>query len=123
MLRAMGMKKGKVAVTFMLEILLLTGLCLLLALGSAAAASQPVADLVLETQVQNQETQAGNVFTMGGNLGNTGLKPIEAVDIQFSAGAIARIVLIALGLAGISNLLSLLYIMRFEPMKILSERN
>lgn len=122
-LRAMGMKKGKVAVTFMLEMLFLTGLCLVLALGSSAAASQPVADLVLEIQVRNLGAQADNAFTMGGNLGNTGLKPIEAVDIQFSTGAIARIVLIALGLAGISNLLSLLYIMRFEPMKILSERN
>ena len=124
-LRAMGMKKGKVAVGLLAEMLLITAICLGLGLGIGAVTAQPIADSLLEEQVAIAEegANAGGVLIgtpIGGNAPVN--EALSEIDVNLSAEAVTQIALIALFLTIISSIGGILYITRFEPMKILSER-
>ncbi|ABR50811.1 protein of unknown function DUF214 [Alkaliphilus metalliredigens QYMF] len=130
-LRAMGMKKAKVAFGLLTEMLVITVICLVLGLGVGLAASQPVADSMLAGQIELAEE---NSNTNGGvpSSGRTGLgaptfssdvKPLSELQVNLSADAITQIILISLILAGISSVAGIMYITKYEPIKILSERN
>ncbi|WP_026478715.1 ABC transporter permease [Alkaliphilus transvaalensis] len=130
-LRAMGMKNGKVAFGLLTEMLVITVLCLILGLGVGLAASQPVADNLLSNQI---ELAAENNNSNGGlaNTGRTGVgaptfssdaKPLSELQVSLSGDAIIQIIFISLVLAGISSVAGIMYITKYEPIKILSERN
>jgi putative ABC transport system permease protein len=127
-LRAMGMKKGKVGIGFITEMIVLTVLCLCLGLGAATAVSQPIADGLLENQVkiaaesQNQGI-AQDTFSTDPSAASETLKPLSELTIHLGADAVLQIILIAILLAIVSSIMGVVYITRYEPMKILSERN
>lgn len=122
-LRAMGMKKGKVALGLLCEMLVITSLCLVLGLGVGSVASQPVADSLLADQIEQAEnTVNDNGVIMVAPMGQE-QETLAELDIRLNAAAVIQIVLISLGLAGVSSLAGILYITKYEPMKILSERN
>ncbi len=127
-LRAMGMKKRKVAFGLLTESIVITMACLVLGLGIGSAVSQPMADSMLQNQIeiaeQNQNANGGS------NGGATTLddiinpaKPLSEVSIQIDSTAVLKISVIALILAGVSSLVGIMYITKYEPIKILSERN
>jgi putative ABC transport system permease protein len=127
-LRAMGMKKGKVGIGFITEMIVLTLICLGIGLGAATAVSQPIADGLLENQVkiaaeaQNQGI-APDTFTTDPGAAKEALKPLSELTIHLGGDAILQIILIAILLAIVSSIMGVVYITRYEPMKILSERN
>ncbi len=126
-LRAMGMKKGKVALGLLSEMLIITAVCLALGLGIGAVAAQPVADILLEEQVAIAE-ESTNVDANGGiyltptSGGNSKNQTLSELDVTLSGEAVMQITMIALFLTVISSIGGIWYITRFEPMKILSER-
>ncbi len=125
-LRAMGMKKVKVALGLLTESLVITALCLCLGLGIGSIVSQPIADSMLQSQIELAEEGRGNYSDDGATSikdMNSNAKPLSEIDIQLNADAILRITIISLALAGISSLVGIMYITKFEPIKILSERN
>lgn len=130
-LRAMGMKKSKVAFGLLTEMLVITVLCLMLGLGVGLAVSQPVADNLLSNQI---ELAAESNNSNGGlsTTGRTGVgaptfssdaKPLSELQVSLSGDAITQIIFISLVLAGISSIAGIMYITKYEPIKILSERN
>lgn len=110
-LRAMGMKKGKVVRGILYESLITIAICLVIGLSIGVFSAQPVADTIADSQ---QQTQSG-----------FGPAQVEAEEIQvsLSADAALKVSGIAVLLAVISSSAGVLYILRYEPMKILSERN
>jgi putative ABC transport system permease protein len=125
-LRAMGMKKRKVAFGLLTESIVVTMLCLVLGLGIGSAVSQPMANSMLQNQIEIAE-QNENTNTNGGastldDIINPA-KPLSEVSIQIDSAAVLKISIIALALAGISSLVGIMYITKYEPIKILSERN
>lgn len=127
-LRAMGMKKGKVAMGLLAETLVLTALCLCLGLGAGSVVSQPVANSMLKNQVEiaeqsekNQNSGLGMVVAI--DSGSRDTKPLSEIEVYLNGQAIVEIILISLLLAGIASFVGILYITKYEPMKILSERN
>lgn len=123
-LRAMGMKKGKVAVGLLCEMLVITCICLVLGLGIGSIASQPVADSLLANQIEQAENGSNGVLTpipIGGSASDT--SPLSELKVGLNADAVIQIVLISLALAGVSSMIGIMYITKYEPMKILSERN
>jgi putative ABC transport system permease protein len=132
-LRAMGMKKGKVAFGLLSEMLVITGLCLVLGLGVGISVSQPVSDTLLKNQIQiieenNKKASVNNgglslsgVSVIGGNV--VQVEPLSELKVSLNIDAVGQIIFISILLAGISSLIGILYITKFEPMKILSERN
>lgn len=109
-LRAMGMKKNKVAMGLMSEILMITGICLVLGLSIAAISGKPIGDALLSQQAEISE-QIGVQDKLTDK--SIGLEP----------NAIADIVILSLLLGMLSSIAGITYITRYEPRKILSERN
>ena len=145
-LRAMGMKKNKVAAGLLSEMIIITVLCLVLGLGTGIAAAQPVSDMLLENQLAQIEEQGG-----GGNMGftisgggstsmrtssiggmriggggfNFSASPAEALkemDVSLNILTIIEIVLVSLGLAIAASIVGITHVTRYEPIKILSDR-
>lgn len=133
-LTAIGMKKKNVAAQFLTEAFLVAIIGVMVGTGLGAALSQPVADVLLADQIssiQQQQTeqmsQFGRDVGMGGGPG--GGERIANVENYIDSLSPTMDLSVVLSLAGICVLLSLLassaaliFVMRYEPMRILSER-
>lgn len=123
-LRAMGMKKGKVALGLIFETLSTLAISLVVGLSIASLSAQSISNVLLKSQIeaQNQSASEGMMFRMGGGAAPN-VDPITNLNVHLNSEAIVGITLIALLLGAISIGIGIIYIMRFEPRKILSERN
>ena len=110
-LRAMGMKKLKVVRGILYESLITIALCLVVSLCIGAVTAQPISDMISENQQANSQ-----------NFGSVQVEQ-EKVEVSLSMDAVIKVSGVAVLLAVISSGAGVLYILRYEPMKILSERN
>jgi putative ABC transport system permease protein len=125
-LRAMGMKKSKVASGLILESLAITIVCLIIGLGVGAAVAQPVSDALLKDQVaaaESSNSAAGTDMFYAGTQGDFNAEPLSALDVNLSLKVVLLIILISVLLVLISSLTGISYITKYEPIKILMERN
>ena len=148
-LRAMGMKKGKVALGLLSETLIITMACLILGLGVGIATAQPVSDMLLQGQVDAIASQnnnggfmpgggqgpqmimgsgnsirgAGPVTTFGGQRYDpSSALQLKEMDVAFGWDTTWQIIAISLLLAGFASIVGIRQVTRYEPMKILSDR-
>lgn len=121
-LRAMGMKKGKVALGLIYETLFMVGISLSIGLGIGSLCAQPITNILLKGQIEAQKEAASNtvMFSMGAT---SSAPPIEKLNVHLSIEAMVAIALVALLIAVVSVSIGILYINRYEPRKILTERN
>jgi len=124
-LRAMGMKKRKVALGLVFESLVITAICLVIGLGAGAAIAQPVSNMLLNEQVTAAESNAGSGAGMyyAGTQGDLNAKPLTELDVFINLKVVTMIILISLLLVLISSITGISYITKYEPIKILTERN
>ncbi|MCL1847324.1 MAG: ABC transporter permease [Coriobacteriia bacterium] len=142
-LRAMGMKKAKVALGLWTELLVMTAICLVLGLGVGALAAQPITDVLITQQAEAAAPDTagpGGPMTTGsggpigvsvigapvmisGSGAGGNLQPLSEMDIAIGFDTILEIIAIALLLATLSGLVSTSRITRYEPIRILMERN
>lgn len=121
-LRAMGMKRGKVIVGMVCESLMIAFLCLTIGLALSTTLSQPIADTLLQDQIRIAEEQQQNTGTIELLPGAEEESTISKISVRLTPQAIGQIGGLALVLVLISSMAGIFYITRFEPMKILSER-
>jgi len=140
-LRAMGMKKGKVAFGMLFEMVIITLVCLVVGLGIGVMAAQPVSDMLLESQLQNIEPAqdnspmgqfGGRMGGMGGMMGRMGgmfggvsgtqAEALQEMDVSMSTTSIIQIILVSLMLAVVSSIVGIAHVTKYEPIKILSNR-
>ena len=140
-LRAMGMKKSKVAFGLLSEVIMITVVCLILGLGTGVMAAQPVSDMLLENQLSQLEADTNNNvmgYGPGGNatrgaamggmrmIGGPGMgSPAEALkemDVSLDIVTIGEIILVSLLLALIASVAGIAHVTKYEPIKILSDR-
>jgi len=124
-LRAMGMKKHEVAFGLISESLAVTVICLVIGLGIGATVAQPVSDMLLKGQVDAAESNSnsGTGMFYAGVQTDTNAKPLTDLDVSLNLKVIIMIVLISLLLVSISSVTGISYITKYEPIKILMERN
>ncbi|MEE1025532.1 MAG: ABC transporter permease, partial [Acutalibacteraceae bacterium] len=145
-LTAMGMKKGKVALQFITEIFVITVIAVVIGAGVGAVSSVPVTNALLENQVASQNEQADRIeqgFGRGeetvqtpDSAENESVSPLDSLMGKNNANAYVTeissamnftVVLQMLGigvlLTIISGAVSMLFIMRYEPLKILANRD
>ncbi|MEW9096018.1 MAG: ABC transporter permease [Clostridiaceae bacterium] len=130
-LRAMGMKKGKVALGLWAEMLIITCLCLVVGIGSGTVVAQPVANVLLNDQIVAAEEAEANankggprmVIVGGKSAGTTNVKPLDNIEVSLGIDTIGQIIAISLLLASVSGIVSIGKITKYEPIKILMERN
>ena len=127
-LRAMGMKKSKVALGLWFEMIAITCVCLCVGLAIGTLIAQPVSDKLLAGQVEAAQAMGG---LPGGAIASadassllaSSLTALEELDISLSMNTIFEIIGIALSLASIAGLSAISKITKYEPIKILMERN
>lgn len=131
-LRAMGMKKHKIALGLWSEMLIITGFCLIIGLGAGTLVAQPVTNILLERQIEAAAVSApSQPFPSGGMMAgvtaipstNPHIEPLKNVDIALGLDTMLQITGIALLLASLTGLASTSRITKYEPIKILMERN
>lgn len=129
-LTAMGMKKGKVALQFLTEIFAVTLASVIIGIGIGAVSSVPVTNALLENQIESQTTaQVQLEQNMGrGGMVNKGYAP-ENVDYVSQIGSamnftvVLQMFAIAILLTLAAGAFSMLFVMRYEPLKILANRD
>ena len=151
-LTAMGMKKGKVALQFVCEILVITMISVIIGAGIGAVSSVPVTNALLESQTQSQTESAQQFeanFGRPGNMGGGNLQSppdmpqnsgggfggkmeqmfgaatdyITEVDSAMNLTVVLQMLLIGLGLTLVASGVSVLFVMRYDPLKILANRD
>jgi len=130
-LRAMGMEKKKVVFGLLSETMVITTLCLVLGLGIGAVAAQPVSNVLLKSQVEaaeksSQPSNSGGKFLISGGknlLGQPDVKALSEMNVGIDGNTIWQIIVISLFLAGTASMVGIRQITKYEPIKILSERN
>lgn len=121
-LRAMGMKRRKVILGMLYETLTIAMICFVLAVGSSITLSQPIANTLLKDQIRlAQEEKNKEMKIITSNQEET--KVISEISVNLTPQAIFQIGILTMVLVIVSSMTGILYITRFEPMKILSERN
>lgn len=132
-LTAIGMKKAKVALQFLTEIFIVTFIAIIIGTAVGASVSVPVTNALLENQItssqQSQDTlnekfgmEPGSAKADRFNFGAKTTNYVDSVSSATNIYVIIQLVLIGLFLTVISSLAALISIMRYEPLKILSNR-
>ena len=124
-LRAMGLKKRKVAVGLVFESLTITAVCLVIGLGIGAAVAQPVSDMLLHGQTATAESNAdsGTGMYYAGTQTDSNVKPLTDLDVNLNLRVVMMIILISLLLVLVSSVTGISSITKYEPIKILTDRS
>lgn len=124
-LRAMGMKKSGIVIQMLLESVMIMAVCLVIGLLIGGLLAQPVTDMMLHSQLADQGlnglTQNMGYATMGGLA--TENAPITHINAALSVVSVLQLSGIGLLLVLLSSAVASYYAMKFEPMRILRERN
>lgn len=142
-LTAMGMKKGKVAMQFLTEIFAVT-ICAVIVGGAVGAVSSvPVTNKLLENQVASQtasQQQIEQNFGRGGSASdmtdrglmkdqgsyfgaNSEVSYVTQISSAMNLTVVWQMLLIAVLLTLSGAAVSMLFVMRYDPLKILANRD
>ena len=127
-LRAIGMKKGKVAIGLISESLIITIICLVIGIGAGSVLSQPVSNSLLQKQIEAQKStnnttgQGGMSFSVANPTGSSSEDTISEIDVTLNGKAILEVTGVALLIVLVSSVVGVSYITKYEPRKILTER-
>ena len=141
-LTAIGMKKSKVCMQFVTELFIVTIFAMVIGLAAGSAASVPVSNQLLQSQIESQQEQLsnqemnfgrGNMENGGGNRQNQNItkggfmaQTVDYMsDISASVNMTVIIELFGVGilLTMLSSMTAVIFVMRYEPLKILSNRS
>jgi len=139
-LRAIGMKKGKVALQFITELFVVTFIALSIGAAAGAATSVPVANYMLKSEIsslQSQQSQVQQNFGkqggqstgtsrsggIGGFFGTSAnVSYVNQINAVINGRVLLQIAGIGILLTILSSGISMIFISRYEPLKILSSR-
>lgn len=123
-LRAMGLKKHKVISMLLVEMLLITSIGLVIGFGIGTEVSQPVANTLLSQQVEiAKESQTTNNDFGYPDPTTANVKALTEINVAPSSETLLKICFIAFIIAMLSTTMGAYYVTKYEPLKLLSERN
>jgi len=142
-LTAIGMKKKKVAVQFVTELFAVTFIAIVIGTSVGAVVSVPVTNKLLEGQISSTEQQDeekmsnfssnsdmpsgtmqrnSEMNVISGGLGQQVDNYISEISSATNITVILQLIGIGVVLTLISSLAAVVFVMRYEPLKILSNR-
>lgn len=131
-LMAMGMNRIKVACQFLTEIFVVTLIAAGMGLGVGAVSSVPVTNALLANQIASetanqQQIEAnfgrGNKMENPLNNNNSPVAVVSSVSEATNAVVMVEMMAVTVFLTLVSGAVSISFIMRYEPLKILSNRD
>lgn len=133
-LRAIGMNKRKVALSFISEVVIIATFSLLIGTVFGSFLSQPVSNKMLNSEIQNIQSENQNMqqnFGKGG-FENTRMKQrrgpmqdadyIDSLTVSIHALDFIKIILASLAVTTLSSMILVVCINTYEPNKILQNR-
>lgn len=129
-LRAMGMEKFKVALGFITESIALIIVCMVIGFSIGIVIAEPISNTILNDQIKIAKESSPKIIDNYGdgvisNITNETMdySNLTRINVRISPKIILLSITTALLLVLISNSAGIIYILKYEPMKILSERN
>lgn len=134
-LTAMGMKKSKVALQFITELTVVTFIGIILGSALGAALSTPVANTLLASQVAYEESNSQALSSnFGREVSDPSAKPhggdvegeveyVSSVSFSFDTTVVYQMIVIGALLALVSSAAAITFILRYNPLEILAERD
>ncbi|MDD3341400.1 MAG: ABC transporter permease [Bacilli bacterium] len=135
-LRAIGMKKSKVAFAFVMEIFMVALVSLVVGAAIGTGLSQPVTNAMLKNEIENSQTQNNQITENFGN-GNfqrpsmnrgrnatqkTNVEYVDTLAVHMDIATVTQLFLVSLLLTLTTSAISIIFISRYEPNKILQDR-
>ena len=140
-LTAIGIKKGQVALQFVTELMCVTLLAIIIGAGVGAIISVPVSNNLLASQISAQENAAesqaqnfnrpNDMRTQGGAVlgqvrapgSNPAVDYLDRIDAATDIIILLQLIGIGVALTVISSLSAIVFVLRYEPLKILANRS
>lgn len=125
-LRAMGMKKAKVGMSFIVESVIILLISLTIGLGIGSISTKPIATTLLNQQIQSMQEDSDDSAGVAGIFTpdtSKDVRTVDSIDTSIDGIILAKIAGIGLIIILITNLLNIIYIMRFQPMEIMRKKN
>ena len=122
-LRAMGMKKFKVAIGLVSEMLIITIIALFIGLCVSSIIAQPVSDKLLEKQLKYAEENNKSTSITVPSIRDNNQEPLSELKVGLNSNAVIEIIGTSLILSMLASLSGVIRITKYEPIKILTERN
>ena len=149
-LTAVGIKKGKVAMQFVTELLCVTLVAIIIGAGVGAAASVPVSNNLLSSQIEQLQTEQNNQSANFGMPGGGGMQNfqgrqnrqgsnsmfsmfdpnnqsnvnyLDKINATVDFSILGQLIGIGIILTLISSFAAVIFVMRYEPLKILANRS
>lgn len=136
-LTAIGIKKPKVAMQFVTELLAIALIAIVLGAAVGGGLSVPVSNKLLANQVAAQETTASNQEANFGRPGGDNNMPtvinrtgmfanqieyLDEINATINLVVIGQLIGIGVILTTVSSLGAIIFVLRYEPLKILANR-
>ncbi len=146
-LTAIGMKKEKVAFQFITEIFMVTLIAIVIGTSVGAVISVPTANKMLESQIAAEQSQSqeqeqnfgrmnrnnqqfsapggtrANGFNGFNGFRNETISYISNIDAAIDLNVVIQLLGIGILLTIVSSCAAVVFVLRYEPLKILSERS
>ena len=140
-LRAIGMTKMKVTLQLVCEILIVALASLIIGTSVGAVLSQPVSDLMLKSEIEsmnNKEEEimnnfGGGDFKMPPNMGGgrpgfndmpgKDIEYIDTLDVKMDLVTLLELFGVSLLLTAVSGIIAVVNVNKYEPNRILQNRN
>ncbi len=135
-LRTIGMKKIKVSMQFMMELLMVCIVSLMIGAASGSLMSVPIANNLLQTEIENSNNEYNDIsknFGMAneknpdkgfrGGFGVAQINQVDTINAVVDFKILAQLLGIGILLTLVSSLASMIAISRFSPLTILKERS
>ncbi|MBO0469104.1 ABC transporter permease [Enterococcus sp. DIV0242_7C1] len=119
---SLGDKRSHVMGQIIIEMLLISGIALVLSLITGNFLGKMVSDSLLNSDILNNTNNQMNTFMVMDGLGTADLTAddiMNAYEVKFSLGYIVTYLVVGLGTVLLSAILPLLYIVRLNPKKIM----
>lgn len=122
-LRAMGMKKSKVAIGLISEMLIITTVALFIGLCVSSIVAQPVSDKLFAEQLKYAEESNKTTSISVPSIRDNDEEPLSELKVGLDSSAVIQIICTSLILSMLASLSGVIRITKYEPIKILTERN
>lgn len=137
-LTAIGIKKWKVATQFVTELLVVALLAIILGAGIGSIASVPISNSLLQSQVESEEEAASSQEQNFGRMGPsvqvgtpgqiTSNSPsateyIDTINATVNFKILSQLFGLGIILTVLSSLVGIIFVLRYEPLKILANRS
>lgn len=119
---SLGDKRSHVMGQIIIEMLIISGIALILSLITGNFLGKMVSESLLNSDLLNNSNDQMNMFMGFDGLGTTELTTddiMNAYEVKFSLGYIVTYLVVGLGTVLMSAILPLLYIVRLNPKKIM----